>query len=299
MYLIDKFGWCVQRAEGTTLKLLTFEADGVRGFGVVRGNEVADLTAALGCRSLKEALTRGLDVAAWDQAAAAAPRHELSAVRLLPPIDDPDKILCVGLNYANHVNESGNEQQSFPSIFVRFADTFVGHERPVIAPANSTKFDFEGELAVVIGRKVRKVPASEALSCVAGYTCMAENSVRDYQKHSRQATPGKNFPESGALGPWIVTADEIPDPSNLLLTTRVNGIVKQQDSTKALIFSIPALIEYITQFTELRPGDIIATGTPAGVGSSRKPPEFLKAGDVVEIEVEGVGTLRNPVAAEA
>ncbi|MBS7705184.1 2-keto-4-pentenoate hydratase/2-oxohepta-3-ene-1,7-dioic acid hydratase in catechol pathway [Chelatococcus asaccharovorans] len=281
------------------MKLVTFEADGVRGFGVVRGEEVADLAAALGCRSLKEALAQGLDVAAWDRAAAAAPRHRLNAIRLLPPIDDPDKILCVGLNYANHAAESGNEQPPFPSIFVRFIDTFVGHERPVIAPANSEQFDFEGELAVVIGRKARQVRADEALSYVAGYTCMAENSVRDFQKHSRQATPGKNFPESGAVGPWIVTADEIADPSNLRLTTRVNGVVKQQESTKALVFSIPALIAYITQFTELRPGDIIATGTPAGVGSSRKPPEFLRPGDLIEIEVDGIGTLRNAVAAGA
>jgi 2-keto-4-pentenoate hydratase/2-oxohepta-3-ene-1,7-dioic acid hydratase in catechol pathway len=265
----------------------------------VQGQEVADLTGALGCRSLKEALARGLDVAAWERAASAAPRHKLDTVRLLPPIDDPDKILCVGLNYANHVTESGNEKLTSPSVFVRFIDSFVGHEQPVIAPANSEQFDFEGELAVVMGRKARRVRADAALSYVAGYTCMAENSVRDFQKHSRQVTPGKNFPGSGALGPWIVTTDEISDPSNLRLTTKVNGVVKQQESTKALIFSIPILIEYITQFTELRPGDIIATGTPAGVGSSRKPPEFLKPGDLIEIDVEGIGTLRNAVAAEA
>jgi 2-keto-4-pentenoate hydratase/2-oxohepta-3-ene-1,7-dioic acid hydratase in catechol pathway len=222
----------------------------------------------------------------------------LAGLRLLPPVPAPRKILCVGLNYGRHVAEAGRELPAHPSMFARFADSFVGHEAPVWKPRLSDKFDYEGELAVVIGRAGRHIAARDALSHVAGYTCMAENSVRDFQKHNAQVTPGKNFERSGAIGPWLVTADEVGDPARLQVITRLNGTVMQQGDVSDLIFPIPELIAYISAFTPLSPGDVIATGTPEGVGSSRKPPRFLAVGDTLEVEIPGIGTLVNTVADE-
>ncbi len=219
-------------------------------------------------------------------------------VRFLPPIPDADKILCIGFNYRGHLTETGTPTPEHPSIFVRFASSQVGHDEPVAAPSNSSQFDYEGELAVVIGRRAWRVPEADAMSHVAGYSCFAENSVRDFQNHARQATAGKNFLRSGGFGPWLVTADEIPDPSALTLTTRLNGEVMQQESLSQLIFGVPALIAYITQFTELLPGDVISTGTPDGVGLFQDPPRWLRIGDIVEVEIEGVGLLRNAVVGE-
>lgn len=221
------------------------------------------------------------------------------AITMLPPVTDPDKILAIGFNYRGHLIETGTPLPEYPSVFVRFPSSHVGHDQPVVAPAVSTELDYEGELAVIIGRPAWRVSEAEAMACVAGYTCFAENSVRDFQAHARQVTAGKNFLSSGAIGPWLTTADEVGDPSALELTTRLNGEVVQHDKLTSLIFSVAQLIVYISQFTRLLPGDIIATGTPDGVGFLRDPKIWLVPGDVMEVDIPGVGLLRNSVIAEA
>jgi 2-keto-4-pentenoate hydratase/2-oxohepta-3-ene-1,7-dioic acid hydratase in catechol pathway len=231
-------------------------------------------------------------------AAAATPDHDLAGVRLLPPIPDPEKIICIGLNYRAHVGEGGGAVSQFPSLFTRFADTLVGDDEAIICPKVSSELDYECELALVIGKTGRHIPRDNALAHVAGYACFNDASVRDYQvRHSLAA--GKNFFATGGFGPWLVTADEIANPGRLSLCTRLNGVEVQHGNTADLIFDIPAIIAYVSGFTPLNPGDVISTGTPEGVGFLRKPPLFLTPGDLVEVEVEGIGVLRNPVVAEA
>jgi len=221
-----------------------------------------------------------------------------SGITCTPPLGATSKILCVGLNYRSHVAEAKRDTPPHPSVFPRFADSLVAHGQPIWLPKESTKFDFEGELAIVIGKGGRHIAARDAFDHVAGYTCMAENSVRDFQKHNTQVTPGKNFERSGALGPWIVSAKDIPDPTELRVVTRLNDEVMQDASVADLIYPIPMLIEYISRFTRLSPGDVIATGTPAGVGSGRTPPRFMQAGDRLEVHIEHIGTLQNTVVGE-
>lgn len=278
------------------MKLVSFDQAGRNAWGVVRGADVVVLTQVW--PDVTAALEAGAEQIAQAAQAVGMPCRTLAGLRLLPPVPAPRKILCVGLNYGRHVAEAGRELPAHPSMFARFADSFVGHEVPVWKPRLSDKFDYEGELAVVIGRAGRHIAARDALSHVAGYTCMAENSVRDFQKHNAQVTPGKNFERSGAIGPWLVTADEVGDPARLQVITRLNGTVMQQGDVSDLIFPIPELIAYISAFTPLSPGDVIATGTPEGVGSSRKPPRFLAVGDTLEVEIPGIGTLVNTVADE-
>jgi len=222
--------------------------------------------------------------------------YPLSSVLLLPPLPDASKILCIGLNYKSHVAETGRDLPPQPSVFLRTHASVVGQGATMVRPKASTNFDFEGELAVVIGRRGRHVPEADALAHIAGYTCFNDGSLRDFQKHS--VTAGKNFDRSGACGPWIVTADEIPDPTALTLCTRLNGSEVQRSTTDLLIYTIPRIVSYLSSFMALEPGDLIATGTPAGVGARRTPPLWMKAGDVIEVEISGIGTLRNPVADE-
>ncbi len=266
-------------------------------FGVVDGEEVFDLSGAR-WPNLRAALNDvgadGLVSFDWRN----APRLPIADTVLLPPIPDPDKILCVGLNYRAHAEEAGMPIPVHPSIFVRFAGSLVGHEQPVWRPRVSHQFDYEAELAVIIGRRCRHVPESDAMGVIAGYSCLAEHSVRDFQRHATQATAGKNFQNSGGFGPWLVTADEIPDPSNLPVIGRLNGEIVQDGSTADLIFSIPRLIAYVTSFTELLPGDVISTGTPSGVGFTRKPPLYLQPGDRFDVEIPGIGVLTTPVVNE-
>ncbi|NCF13859.1 MAG: 5-carboxymethyl-2-hydroxymuconate isomerase [Gammaproteobacteria bacterium] len=212
--------------------------------------------------------------------------------------DSTAKILCVGVNYRPHIEEMGREIPDYPVVFTRFASSLVGPDEAVIRPQASEQFDFEGELAFVIGRKARHVPRDNAFDYVAGYCCFLDGSVRDWQRHTGQFTAGKNFDRSGAIGP-MVTAANVPDPKALELTTRVNGEVMQQGSVADLVFDIPTLIEYCSTFTELQPGDIIATGTPGGVGAARTPPVWLRDGDLVEVDISGIGVLRNPVQDES
>lgn len=276
------------------MKLASFRRQGRDGFGKVQGDRIVDL-ASPATPDLKAALAAGRPLAASSGAAV----YALSDVTLLPPIPNPSKIFCVGLNYEDHRTETGRAVSAYPTIFTRFADAQVGHGAPLIRPSASRNYDFEGELAVIIGKPGRRIAEHDALTHIAGYACFNDGSIRDWQAHTHQFTPGKNFPASGAFGPWMVTPDEIGDLDAVTLTTRLNGQVVQQATVAQMIFPIPRIIAYLSSFTRLEPGDVIATGTPGGVGAKRTPPLWMKAGDVVEVEISGVGLLSNPVADEA
>jgi 2-keto-4-pentenoate hydratase/2-oxohepta-3-ene-1,7-dioic acid hydratase in catechol pathway len=275
------------------MRLASFQHHGRASFGVLREEEVADLGARMP-GTLRQALRAGSE--SLRQAADAAPRLPLAAIMLAPPVPDPDKIICVGINYRAHAGETGREVAEKPSLFLRLSRTLVAHEGAIQRPRLSTHFDFEGELAVVIGIGGRHIAARDALAHVAGYSCFNDASLRDWQKHS--VTAGKNFEATAPFGPWIVTSDEISDPGALMLETRLNGAVVQQSPTSALIHDVPGLIAYVSGFTTLEPGDVIATGTPQGVGARRVPPLWMQAGDVVEVEISGIGVLRNRVVDE-
>lgn len=282
------------------MRLVSFERQGKAGFGIAVGEGVVDAAARLGGEfgGLRDVLVAG----ALDRLRAlerTAPDFALGDVKLTATIPDAAaKFLCVGINYLPHIKEMGRERPQHPVLFVRFADSLVGHGEPMIRPAASVQYDYEGELAVVIGKTARHVPRERAYDYVAGYGCFNDGSVRDFQRHSAQFTPGKNFHASGAFGPWIVTADEVPDPTRLHLTTRLNGEVVQSESVGELCFDIPQLIEYCSTWAQLVPGDVIVTGTPGGVGAGRTPPLWMKAGDRVEVEIGGIGVLANPIADE-
>ena len=224
--------------------------------------------------------------------------HPIVAARFAPVLPRPNAVWCVGLNYEDHRLETGRERAAFPTLFTRFASSLVGHGEPMIRPMLSRKLDYEGELAVVIGTPGRHIPASEALDHVAGYACFNDGSVRDFQRHSSQFAAGKNFFQTGAFGPWLVTADEIPDPQNLSVETRVNGKVRQRGHTSQMTWPIRELIAYLSGITPLAPGDVLVTGTPSGVGVARTPPVFLEPGDLVEVEIEGLGVLFNRIRGE-
>jgi 2-keto-4-pentenoate hydratase/2-oxohepta-3-ene-1,7-dioic acid hydratase in catechol pathway len=279
------------------MKLLSFSHAGRQSFGALTDHGVVDLGSAE-CKTLRDLLPI-LCIDELERTVRNAPRAiELGTISYLQPVTNPNKILCVGINYRAHATEMSREGPRWPSLFVRFSQSQVGHLESVVRPAASEQLDYEGELAVIIGERARNVAVNDALRYVAGYSCFAENSVRDFQKHSTQATAGKNFRSSGAFGPWMVTADEIGDPSDLIVTSRINGTVMQRGHVAEMIFPIPELIAYISSFTDLLPGDVIATGTPDGVGASRQPPRWLCAGDVLEVEISGIGILRNSVIEE-
>src|SRR5579863_6306188 len=272
------------------MKLLSFVADGRDCFGAASGDGIVTLNDKIGQPDLRAALAAGAMDAMRKAIKDAKPDRRLDEIKFLPVIPRPEKILCAGINYRSHAAETGRELPKQPSMFIRFADTLLGHGGEMIRPSVSDNFDFEGELAVVIGKGGRHIKAERALDHVAGYTCFVDGSVRDYQKFS--VTSGKNFPGTGPLGPWLVTTDEIPDPSKLTLTTRLNGMEVQHSPTDLLIYSIPQIVAFCSDFTMLSPGDVIATGTPEGVGHSRKPPLWMKPGDMLEVEITGIGTLR-------
>jgi len=273
------------------VKLATFIHDGKPGYGLVVEEGIQSATPEFRAdyADLRTVLRAGAARLLPDNVESAS--KPLSAVHLLPPVPNPDKILCVGVNYRAHIAEMGRALPDYPVVFTRFARSLVGHQELLLRPLASRQYDFEGELAVVIGKRARHVTREQALDYVAGYSCFMDGSVRDWQRHTGQFTAGKNFDSSGAMGPWLVTADEIPDPATLSLQTRVNGVVMQSGELADLVFDIPALLEYCSTFTELSPGDVIATGTPGGVGAARTPPVWLTAGDTVEVDVGGVGHL--------
>ncbi|HXW42901.1 MAG TPA: fumarylacetoacetate hydrolase family protein [Xanthobacteraceae bacterium] len=278
------------------MKLLSFSADGKELFGALSGDGIVTLNGKIGLPSLRAALAAGALPAIRDAVKTAKPDQKPADVKFLPVIPQPNKILCAGINYRSHAAETGRELPKQPSMFVRFADTLVGHDGALIRPRVSDNFDFEGELALVIGKPARHVAPERALDHVAGYTCFVDGSVRDYQKFS--VTSGKNFPGTGPLGPWLVTADEIPDPSRLTLSTRLNGMQVQHATTDLLIYSVAQIVAFCSDFTALAPGDVIATGTPEGVGMRRTPPLWMKPGDTLEVEISGIGVLRARVVEE-
>jgi 2-keto-4-pentenoate hydratase/2-oxohepta-3-ene-1,7-dioic acid hydratase in catechol pathway len=285
------------------VKLLSFRIGAHRSFGALVGESIADLGAALGGRwpSLQAVIAGG---AAQDCAAAlaTAPRLPIHEVVFLPPVAAPEKILCVGVNYPERNAEyrDGSDQPRYPSLFMRTPGSLVGHGEPILRPRESEQYDYEGEIAMVIGKAGRRISEAAARQHVFGLTLMNEGSVRDWLRHGKfNVTQGKNFEKSGAIGPWIVTTDELPDFRALTLVTRVNGEERQRGETGQLLFSFDRLIAYISTFAELHPGDIISTGTPTGAGARFDPPRWLKPGDVVRVEVAEIGALSNRVADEA
>jgi 2-keto-4-pentenoate hydratase/2-oxohepta-3-ene-1,7-dioic acid hydratase in catechol pathway len=276
------------------MKLLSFRRpDGEATWGIAKEEGVIDLGRLV--PGLKHALWATTSLA---EEAARHPDYRLSDIRFLPPVPDPDKIFCVGLNYVSHIKEGGREAPKKPIIFTRTPSSVVGHGEAIVRPNASETLDYEGELAVIIGRPCRHVPRDQANAVIAGYACCNEGSVREFQRHTGQFTPCKNFWRSGAFGPWIVTPEEVGDITRQSLMTRLNGEEVQHATIDDLCFNIPTLIEYCSTFTELVPGDVIVTGTTGGVGAYHTPPLWMKPGDTVEVEVTGVGVLRNRVVAE-
>jgi len=281
------------------MKLASFSAAGRDTYGAVVEGGVVDLGRRLGDRypTLRAAIAGDALARLAGEVAAAKPDFSLAQVTLLPPITDPDKIICAGRNYRAHAAEAGGAPPENPQVFLRLVNTLVAHGQPMVCPKISGDFDYEGELALIIGKPGRHIAKADALSHIFGYTLFNDGSIRDIQfKHSIAA--GKNFHQTGGFGPWIVTADEIPDPTRLHLATRLNGHEVQHTGIDDLIFDIPTLISYCSDWTPMIAGDVISTGTPEGVGFARKPPLWMKPGDVVEVEIGGIGVLRNPIVAE-
>jgi 2-keto-4-pentenoate hydratase/2-oxohepta-3-ene-1,7-dioic acid hydratase in catechol pathway len=280
------------------MKLVSYSVNGDERFGAVVDEGVVDLGMVFGGRfdQLSDLLAPEQLEQVRDAVTTSTPGVSLEGLTYLPVITRPSRILCVGVNYRDHAAEVTRAIAPHPSIFLRLTESVVAHEQPILRPEVSTHLDYEGELALVIGRPGRRIKREDAMAHVAGYSCFNDASVRDWQIHNPGPTPGKNFYRCGSFGPWLVTADEIPDPSTLTLSTHVNGVQKQHTTTDMLIHDIPTIIEYVSAFTPLRTGDVISTGTPAGVQHGQKEPVWLKPGDVVEVTISGIGTLRNVIA---
>jgi acylpyruvate hydrolase len=281
---------------------MSFELGGKTGLAVQHANKWhgATLDSASSAGTLEALIATG-GTALVDAAKklAAAPQIDLAKVKILPPVSNPEKIVCIGLNYVDHSAESGFKQPEFPTVFSRFNSSLIGAGAAIIKPPQSEQLDYEGELAAIIGRTARHVSEADALDFVAGYSVFNDASIRDYQFKAPQWTPGKNFDGTGAFGPCFVTAEELPRGcAGLTLQTRLNGVVVQKASITDMVFSVAKLVSILSSFMTLKPGDVIVTGTPSGVGLARKPPLWMKPGDVVEVEIEQIGVLRNPIEAE-
>jgi 2-keto-4-pentenoate hydratase/2-oxohepta-3-ene-1,7-dioic acid hydratase in catechol pathway len=281
------------------MRLASFRIHKTTTWGLIHGDAVRDLGAAFGqsVPDLKSCIEQQV-YESIPRASNTAPEYPLQAVTWMPVIPNPEKIFCVGLNYETHRKETGRAVVEHPTIFARFANTQTGHLTDIVRPHVSTNLDFEGELAVIIGKAGRYISRERAFEHVAGFSCYNDASVRDWQHHTHQFTPGKNFPGTGSFGPCMVTPDELTELASRRICTRLNGETVQQARLGDMIFDIPALIEYCSSFNPLAPGDIIVTGTPGGVGVKRTPPLWMKPGDVVEVEIEGIGVLRNGIADE-
>lgn len=282
------------------MRLAMFLRDGKKGIAASSGGAFHGLTEDMPGfpGDLDSLLAQGADLVDTGKKLLAAPEVALDAVAMLPPVARPSKILCAGLNYADHAKEIGLAAPSFPTIFCRFPSTLVGHGQPILKPAQSDQLDYEAELAVVIGKRGHAIPETEALDHVAGYSVFNDVSVRDYQFLTSQWTPGKNFDGTGPFGPWLVTPEELPKGGKgLAISTRLNGETVQNSNTSNMMFDAAVLVSLLSDIMTLEPGDVIITGTPSGVGTSRKPPLFMREGDVVEVSIESIGTLSNPVAA--
>lgn len=289
------------------MRLISFETQGRPGIGILKSTDAKELIdLSLAAPALPTdmgallAMPGGLDAAR--QAAAQAPASAvkpLANLRFLPVVPRPGKIVCLGLNYADHAKEGGHARPEYPNFFLRGATSIIGHNAPIIRPRASTKLDYEAELAVVIGQRARHLTKANALDCVAGYACFNDGSIRDYQRKTNQWTIGKNFDASGPFGPWLVTRDELPPgAAGLRIQSRLNGKVMQDANTKDFLWDVAESLCIITECMTLEPGDVIITGTPAGVGYARMPPVWMAPGDICEIEIEGIGILSNPIADE-
>jgi 2-keto-4-pentenoate hydratase/2-oxohepta-3-ene-1,7-dioic acid hydratase in catechol pathway len=276
------------------MKLASYRLNNKDSYGVVVGDGIVDLGKRLPYADLRALLEAdGLPKAR--DLANEKPDAKVSDVTFLPLIANPGKIICVGLNYKAHREETGRKPTDNPALFVRFPDSQTAHGDVMVKPKNSVEFDYEGELAIIIGKSGRHIAEKDAFSIIAGYSCYNDGSVRDWQYHTMQWTPGKNYPKTGSFGPWMVTKDEIPDVNKLTLKTRLNGQQVQETGIDLMLFPIPVLINYISTFTQLNPGDVISTGTPGGVGVKRTPQLFMKDGDTVEVEISSIGILQNKV----
>ena len=279
------------------MKLATFKTPQGTSYGVVTAQGIVDLGKRLGNRfpDLK-ALIAGNGLPDAQKLLNEKPDLKTEGLTWLPVIPNPDKIVCVGLNYQDHVVETGRDNTEQPAIFLRVAESQVGHLQPIVRPRESTHMDFEAEIAVIVGKAGRRISQKDAWGHIAGYSCYNDGSVRDWQRHTIQWTAGKNFARTGGFGPWMVTADEIPPNTKLTLSCRLNGERMQHATTEQMIFKIPKIIEYVSTWTTLVPGDVLVTGTPGGVGARRTPPVWMKPGDKVEIEIDKVGVLENSIA---
>jgi 2-keto-4-pentenoate hydratase/2-oxohepta-3-ene-1,7-dioic acid hydratase in catechol pathway len=283
------------------MKLISFKHGGKNTFGAVIGDKVIDLQPAFAGRAtdLKSLIAADLIAEASAFAKAATPTLVFADLELLPVIPNPGKIVCVGLNYGEHVRETGREITESPALFLRLNESQVAHGQDIIRPPESHRLDYEGEIAVIIGKGGRRISEADSWSHIAGYSCYNDGSIRDWQVATTQWTPGKNFYRTGGFGPWMVTSDEIRPNQQMTLITRLNGQELQRATTDMMIHSIPRQIAYISTFIPLEAGDVIVTGTPGGVGNKRTPQLFMKPGDTVEIEVDAVGILRNGIRDEA
>ena len=280
------------------MKLISYRDSKGESYGVATNGGVVNVGRTLKYPDLRTLLDADALQEVRDYVDGRATECVLDDITLLPPVQNPEKIIMVGLNYATHVAEGGRDTPQYPMLFPRYANTQVGHGQAMIRPKASEKLDFEGELAFVVGKAGRHVAKENAYDYVAGYACYNDGSIRDWQRHTGQFMPGKNFIGTGAFGPWLVTTDEIPDPEVMSLVTRLNGEEMQRATIDDLIFGVPDLMAYITTFTELVPGDVVVTGTTGGVGAYRTPPVWMKEGDTVEVVISGIGILRNPIANE-
>lgn len=282
------------------MKFISFNHQGSDSYGAVVGDKVVDLRAIFGAQApdLKALIAADLLGQAAHAAGEQKPTLALADLRLLPVIPNPGKIVCVGLNYADHVRETNRQVTEQPALFLRVVESQLAHGEDIVMPPESSKLDYEGEIAVVIGKGGRRISEADAWEHIAGYSCYNDGSIRDWQTGTSQWTAGKNFWRTGGFGPWMVTRDEIKDDQLMTLVTRLNGEEMQRTTTDKLIHSIPRQIAHISAFTPLSPGDVIVTGTPGGVGAKRTPPVWMKPGDVVEVEVDAIGILRNGIRAE-
>ena len=285
------------------MRLASYRAGDGESYGAVVDGGIVDLRTRLPQHAtLRDLIAAGALDAAREATRNTAPVHALNSVTLLPPVPAPEKTWCIGVNYAERNDEykDASAAPQYPSLFCRAPTSLVGHGQPIERPRISKQLDYEGEIALVIGKGGRRIPREQALDHIFGLTLCNEGSVRDWLRHGKfNVTQGKNFDRSGSIGPWIVTSDAIDLKAPLTLTTRVNGEVRQHDSTARLMFPFDYLIAYLSTFATLKPGDVIVTGTPTGAGARFDPPRWLVPGDVVEVEVAGIGTLRNTVIDEA
>ncbi|MBZ7926814.1 fumarylacetoacetate hydrolase family protein [Ensifer adhaerens] len=285
-------------------RFVSFSAGGKTGYGLVSGDGIIDLSKRHGTTwpTLREVIEAGALARLADEAAGLMPELSLDEIRYEIPVPAPEKIICVGVNFPDRNEEykDGQAAPSNPSLFIRFPRSFTGHGQPLIRPPESLQLDYEGEIVIVIGKGGRRIPEASALDHIAALSLSNEGTIRDWVRHAKfNVTQGKNFDRTGSIGPWLVPFTDEAQLADIKLETRVNGEVRQQDRTSRMIFSFRKIINYVSTFTALVPGDVIVTGTPTGAGARFDPPIWLKPGDIVEVEAEGIGTLINPVADEA